>query len=244
MKQMAQTELAASSARREARPRKRLRFQADPAPPPPTPVTNQPQPLPFRPVPNASSKRFRTPRSVTLVARVIPESIPPTGDDAVSPDFFSSCCSAARTSLTNAAGGARPVATALRNPAAFAYVTWSAVLRTSSASAAAASIRAISALSRRPAKRPPLPASWSLYRSRASERDTGCSTWRGCFDQARSLLLQTSRVRHSLAGEFGHTLGLFLGLEPSRPHERRSHLQGVRAPDGAGEPTRPTASTP
>ena len=133
-------------------------------------VRDQPPPLPFRPVPNASSMRFRTPRRVTLVARVIPESIPASGGDAVSPDFFSSCCSAARTSLTNAAGGARPAATALRNPAAFAYVSWSPVLRTSSASAAATSIRAISALSdvRRPAKRPPVPALRSLYRSAAA----------------------------------------------------------------------------
>ena len=68
-------------------------------------VRDQPPPPPFRPVPNASSMRFRTPRRVTLVARVIPESIPASGGDAVSPHFFSSCCSAARTSLTNAAGG-------------------------------------------------------------------------------------------------------------------------------------------
>jgi len=76
---------------------------------------------------------------VTLVARVVPESIPISRGGSDSPAFSSSRCSAARKSRTNDAGGARPAATALRSPAAFAYVSWSAVRRTSSASAAAAS---------------------------------------------------------------------------------------------------------
>ncbi len=56
--------------------------------------------------PNAASKRLRTPRSVTRVARVVPESIP--SGIACSTVFFSSACSAARTSSTNAAGGDEP----------------------------------------------------------------------------------------------------------------------------------------